>query len=87
MAKRLQPRQVRRSAGTTLRVEARRGWPVSIRLKGGPEAVVEVVDFWVVEGGWWHHPQRRIYFRIRTTQQILDVYVSEGRWTLSRVWD
>jgi hypothetical protein len=80
-------RHARRGAGTELRIEARRGWPVSVEWDGSREAVMEIADFWVVEGQWWRDSRRRVYFRIRTAHRMLDIYVMGGRWTLSRVWD
>lgn len=76
----------RRDPGALL-VETRRGWPVSLEWNGRREVVLEIADFWVVEGNWWRDPRRRVCFRIRTDKRMLDLYVTGGHWSVSRVWD
>jgi hypothetical protein len=63
-----------------LLVETRRGWPVSLEWKGRREIVLDIIDFWVVEGSWWREPRRRLYFRIQTDHRMHVIHRSGSVW-------
>lgn len=58
----------------------RRTWPVD-----------QLLDQWVWRGRWWKEPtlvgETRHYFRVLSRGSTLEIYVSDGAWVLSRVWD
>ena len=74
-----------------IEVLAPEGEPRRLRWRGRDWPVDEIQDRWTWRGRWWRDAalegETRDYFRVLSRGSTLEVYVSEGSWVLSRVWD
>ncbi len=68
-------------------VIARRGRPRLIRLGERVYHVRELLAVWVYQSRWWSREERRIYFRVRTNRNVLEIWQSGGEWRLAKVLD
>jgi len=67
------------------------GAPAQLRQPEGWVQVVQVLDRWVVETGWWRTalraPTRRTTWRVLLAgDRCCELTETGGRWTLTRPW-
>lgn len=70
-----------------IKVIASRGRPRVIRLGERVYHVRELLAVWIYQSRWWGREERRVYFRVRTNQNVLEIWQNEGEWRLARVLD
>ena len=75
--------------GEVATVDLDGGWPARIEVAGRVYRTREVIDVWVLEGGWWTgEATRRVYFRLLARcGTTLEVYRCETDWRLTRILD
>lgn len=50
-------------------------------------SVREVLERWISQTKWWSSEEKRLYFRLLTSDGILEIYRSGEQWVLSRIMD
>lgn len=59
----------------------------AVRHNGRHRRILEVVDRWVVQGRWWSKEEKRIFYRVRTGDGVMEIYRSGKIWRLSKIID
>lgn len=68
-------------------VETRKGWPQTIQWRRSTYSVEKVIDYWVLQTKWWVKDEKRVYFQVACGRSILEIYKTDGEWTLAKVVD
>jgi hypothetical protein len=64
--------------------------PIEFTWEGHKHAVVEIIDRWRVDEGWWHRRIWREYFQLTTRTGLLVLMYHDLRaaeWRLQRLYD
>jgi hypothetical protein len=67
----------------------RQGLPSRLALGGQTYYLLNIVDQWREEQGWWHRPLRRDYFRVTMPDEShrkIFQDLQTGDWYLDRSW-
>lgn len=68
-------------------VAHRRGRPHLIRDGRRTYRVREILDVWIYQSRWWANEERRVYFRLQTHRNVIEIYRSGDDWRLAKVLD
>jgi hypothetical protein len=61
--------------------------PSAVCWRGGMYVIVHVLDSWTWRSTWWGREEQRDYMLIETSNGVMEVYRTDTRWMLSRMFD
>lgn len=60
--------------------------PKSFTKDGKVFPVINIEERWIIQSKWWEDEEKRIYFRVRTTSGIAEIYLKKTRSNLEGLW-
>ncbi len=50
--------------------------------------VQRIMEYWIVQGRWWHEEEKRVYLYLSTDQGPIEIFRrNTSEWILSRIFD
>jgi hypothetical protein len=60
--------------------------PISFKRNGKLYEIVEIEERWILQSKWWEDEEKRIYFRVKTTSGVAEIYLKKTKSNLNGIW-
>lgn len=67
--------------------EIKEAKPTRIYWRHNTYYVQDIIECWVIQNRWWSREERRDYMLVETDGATMEIYHSNGGWTIARLAD